>query len=93
MRDLVQTALAALSPGGIAIFQMPTYAPGYQFRIAEYLARDSVLDMEMHCLPQAVIFELISAAGCELLEVREDGSIGRVGQWISNTFVVRRCLA
>lgn len=90
MRELIKVALASLRSGGVAMFQLPTYAPGYRFRVDEYLARTPSLDMEMHCLPQSVVFQLVRDAGCGILEVREDGSIGRVGQWISNTFIVQK---
>lgn len=90
IQKLISIALEALRPGGIAIFQVPTYASGYSFRIREYLDRQKQNDMEMHVFPQPEIFALIATASCELREVREDGHIGRVGQWISNTFVVRR---
>jgi 2-polyprenyl-3-methyl-5-hydroxy-6-metoxy-1,4-benzoquinol methylase len=90
IQKLISIALEALRPGGIAIFQVPTYASGYSFSIREYLDRQKHHDMEMHVFPQPEIFALIIAASCELKEVREDGNIGRVGQWISNTFVVRR---
>ncbi|MGE3279650.1 MAG: class I SAM-dependent methyltransferase [Alphaproteobacteria bacterium] len=89
MRELVQLALRSLRSGGIAIFQLPTYAIGYRFILEEYMAKDSLLDMEMHCLPQEEIFRISADADCSMLEVREDGSVGRVGQWISNTFIVR----
>jgi SAM-dependent methyltransferase len=87
---LIKLSLKALRPGGIAIFQVPTYAPNYQFQIREYLTSSASADMEMHCLPQGAIFELIGDASCQVLEVREDGSIGHVGEWISNTFIVRQ---
>jgi 2-polyprenyl-3-methyl-5-hydroxy-6-metoxy-1,4-benzoquinol methylase len=90
IQKLISIALEALKPGGIAIFQVPTYASGYSFRIREYLDRQKHNDMEMHVFPQPEIFALIATASCELREVREEGNIGRVGQWISNTFVVRR---
>jgi SAM-dependent methyltransferase len=90
IQKLISIALEALRPGGIAIFQVPTYASGYSFSIREYLDRQKHHDMEMHVFPQPEIFALIKAASCELQEIREDGNIGRVGQWISNTFVVRR---
>ena len=90
MRDLIAAALAALNEGGIAIFQMPTYGSGYSFSIDDYLRSNSLDDMEMHCIPQYVVFSLIAAAGCEALEVREDNAIGWLGRWISNTFVVRK---
>jgi SAM-dependent methyltransferase len=90
IQDLIVRSLRSLRPGGIAIFQIPTHIEGYAFRLQEYLKRPVKLDMEMHCIPQSVVFELISATQCRLLEVREDASIGGVGQRISNTFVAQR---
>src|SRR5260221_3274481 len=89
IRELIGAALSSLRPGGIAVFQVPTYQQGYSFRTGEYLARPPRLDMEMHCIPQDVVFSLIAAGQCRVLEVREDGWIGR-GHSISNTFVVQR---
>jgi SAM-dependent methyltransferase len=89
IRALVQAAVKALKPGGIAIFQVPTYATDYSFSIDDWLESEQKLDMEMHCLPQTHIFEAIAQAGCATLEVREDYSTGDAS-FISNTFVVRR---
>lgn len=85
---LVQNALKALNPGGIAIFQVPVYSPGYQFGIDQWLSEDHALDMQMHCLPQRHIFRLIQDEGCLLLELREDDSAGT--QYLSNVFVVTK---
>ena len=90
MRELIVASLKSLRPGGVAIFQVPTYGTGYAFHIQEYLASPQRLDMEMHCIPQSEVFLLIAEAHCKMLELREDRSIGRLGQWISNTFVVQR---
>lgn len=90
IRKLISMALEALKPDAIAIFQVPTYATGYCFRISEYLSCQKGDEMEMHFLPQSEVFTLIAEANCELLEVREDGAIGQIGDWISNTFIVRR---
>jgi 2-polyprenyl-3-methyl-5-hydroxy-6-metoxy-1,4-benzoquinol methylase len=90
IKDLIVRSLKSLRPGGIAIFQVPTYTEGYSFGLQEYLKRPVNLDIEMHCIPQSVVFELISATQCRLLEVREDASIGGFGQRISNTFVAQR---
>jgi hypothetical protein len=46
--------------------------------------------MQMHCLTQQVIFELIADEGCVPLEVKEDNSTGAPDKYISNTFVVRK---
>jgi SAM-dependent methyltransferase len=86
---LLRAGMAALKPGGLAIFQVPTYAAGYNFNIDAWLAADAPQDMEMHCLPQPTIFQAIAEAGCVPLEVREDDSTGD-GRYISNVFVVRR---
>jgi 2-polyprenyl-3-methyl-5-hydroxy-6-metoxy-1,4-benzoquinol methylase len=90
IRKLIFMALQALKPAGIAIFQVPTYAPGYSFCVREYLDRQKPSDMEMHAIPQAEVFRLIADADCRLLEVREDEAIGRLGKWVSNTFIVRK---
>lgn len=87
---LIRQALAALKPGGIAVFQVPVYAAGYRFRIAEWLTAKHRLDMQMHCLPQPRIFELIAEEDCFPLEVREDNATGAPDKYISNTFVVRK---
>lgn len=88
MYALVKMALQALNPGGIAVFQLPVYQAGYRFVAAEWLASDPAMDMEMHCLPQARVFEAIAVSGCIPLEVREDGAAGE--PFLSNLFVVRK---
>jgi SAM-dependent methyltransferase len=88
--ELIRRALAALKPRGVAVFQVPTYIAGYQFRVKEYLATEHVLDMQMHCLPQKVVFDLVNEQGCSVLEVREDGACGAPSMILSNLFVVRR---
>ncbi len=88
MTRLIQKMLASLNPGGVAIFQVPTYRIGYRFKIDEWLKADHALDMQMHCLPQSRIFEIFAQEGGTLLEVREDGSTGP--DFLSNTFVVRK---
>ena len=87
IKILVQRALQSLRPHGIAIFQAPTYMRNYQFKISGYLEGDLVKEMEMHCLPQQVIFDIINSENCALLEIREDGYTGLP---ISNTFIVKK---
>jgi SAM-dependent methyltransferase len=83
---LIRIALNALKPGGIAMFQVPTYIVGYRFRLSEWLAADHILDMQMHCVPQDRVLQIISASGCQLLGVREDAWAGARDGIISNTF-------
>ena len=82
--------LRCLKPGGVAVFQLPTHIPGYRFVVADYLQalRDGQHQgMEMHMLPQARVFEIIDAAGCQPCEVFSDEAAGPV--YTSHTFVVR----
>jgi SAM-dependent methyltransferase len=90
IKHLIKNALQALKLDGIAIFQVPTYIVGYRFNTLEWLGTDHVLDMQMHCLPQQKIFEIIAEENCAPLEVREDNSTGALDKFISNTFVVRK---
>ncbi len=90
IRELIRYALRALNSGGIAIFQVPTYRLGYHFDTAKWLEEDHDLDMQMHCLPQRAIFEIILEEGCALLEIREDNLTGAREIFISNTFIVGR---
>ena len=88
--ELIRMALGALKRGGIAIFQVPTYITGYHFNLTEWLSTDHPLDMQMHCVPQSRIFQLIAEHGCMALEVREDNSTGS-DRMLSNVFVARKC--
>jgi SAM-dependent methyltransferase len=88
--ELVRRALTALRPGGIALFQVPTYIASYQFNLQEWLITEHQLDMQMHCVPQRHLLELIAKARCDLLEVREDNAAGSPDTILSNTFVVQR---
>lgn len=84
---IIRNALKALKPGGIAMFQVPTYIAGYSFNLHHWLATDQTLLMEMHCVPQDAVMEIISVSGCRLLSVREDGCSNPVVGMVSNTFL------
>jgi SAM-dependent methyltransferase len=77
-----------LLPEGLAIFQVPTYVPGYRFNVAQYLLEPKLETIEMHCFPQQVIFQMARDAGCICLEVREDAAMDF--PWLSNTFVFKK---
>jgi len=87
--ELIRLALNALNPGGVAMFQVPTYIAGYSFDLKEWLKTDHDLDMQMHCVPQDAVIDMIAEAGCRLLGVREDGWTGARDRIISNTFFCR----
>jgi SAM-dependent methyltransferase len=87
---LLKSILAQMNPGGAGYFQVPTYANDYAFDAGAYLSLTKQgHNMEMHVLPQRQIFEIVYAAGCKLLEVREDDWTGNANG-ISNTFLVTK---
>jgi SAM-dependent methyltransferase len=90
MRELVRLSLASLRPGGVAIFEIPVYLAGYRFHIDDYLDNPPKEPMEMHCLPQREVFSLAAAAGCVLIEVREDRTIETHRECLGNLFVIGR---
>ena len=70
--------------------QLPTHALGYRFAVADYLAPNQPLAMEMHVLPQASVFALAREAGLDVVEVREDPVVGDGLRWTSTLFFLRR---
>ncbi len=88
---ILRRALTLLARGGVAMFQVPTYAMNYRYEVATYLAKPSETGtIEMHCLPQNVVFEIAAACGCAALEVREDTAAGAPAYWLSNTFILTK---
>jgi SAM-dependent methyltransferase len=88
--ELIRSALRSLRSNGIAMFQVPTYIAGYHFDLRKWLKTDHDLDMQMHCIPQAIVYSLVRQEGCTLLEVRENGAAGRPDLILSNVFVVEK---
>ena len=83
--------LACLKPGGVAIFQVPTYRHGYSFSLERYISQmPRPKAMEIHVLPQQAVFELVASANARVLEVHEDISLGTMFDGISNTFLVQK---
>lgn len=88
--QILRILLEKLRPGGIAFFQVPTYALDYDFIAEEYLEGiDMPTHMEMHVLPQQILFELIEKTGCQLLEIREDDMTG-TPTMVSNSALVSK---
>ncbi len=89
MAFILEAILTKLSPGGAAYFQIPTHLTNYSFRAADYVESPPMVgNAEVHCIPQAVLFEIIRRAGCEVLEIREDSSLG--SNAISNRLLLRK---
>ncbi len=88
---IIRQALQSLRPGGLAVFQVPTYAIGYSFSMADHAQRmrSTELNMEMHCIPQQHVFRIAAEAGCRILDVREHDMTGRLGADVSNVFVIQ----
>jgi SAM-dependent methyltransferase len=87
---LLRMLLRSLNPRGVAYFQVPTYALGYDFDARSYLrTAPSASSFEMHLLPQSQIFRIVRDAGCAVLEMQPDFYVGSPN-WVSNTFLVQR---
>jgi SAM-dependent methyltransferase len=94
MSLIIESFMKALRPGGVAMFQIPTYLRGYSFVASEYLAGlgpQSHADYEVHALPQRALFDLLRRGGGEVLEVLPDGFIMTTNPGsMSNTVLVRK---
>lgn len=87
---ILDILLGKLNPGGIALFQLPTYCRDYSFIAEEYLRKATIRGaMEVHVVPQQVLYGLFVRHRCRLLEVREDSWTGSF-RFISNTFVIQK---
>ena len=79
-----------LYPGGVGVVQIPTYAKGYEFLVDKYLKNiDEPKKMEMHILPQRVVFEILHRHQCVPIEVSRDHLIPTM-DYVSTTFVFRK---
>ncbi|MGH6726048.1 MAG: class I SAM-dependent methyltransferase [Pseudolabrys sp.] len=90
MAFLLGTILGKLKPGGLAYFQVPTYRVNAVFHADQHLANEKIGGyMEMHVLPQAVIWRIADEADCQLLDIREDGSTG-ISDGVSNSILLMK---
>lgn len=90
IRATLESVFASLNPGGIALFQVPTYARKYSFSLRNYLNNNENRDMEMNCIPQYIVFEIAKKHDLDCLLIREDNATGRRDIYLSNTFLFRK---
>ena len=88
IEGLIEALCRRLRNGGLLMIQVPTYMKGYSYSTESYLSNPP-LGMEMHCLPQAVIFRILHENGLRVLEVQEDAAVDNI-QWTSQTFFAQR---
>ncbi len=87
---ILRRMFALLSPGGVALFQVPTYIRGYGYDSASYLRAPPADLMEVHALPQQEILSLARDARCDVLEIREDCSVWPPSEAVSNMMLFRK---
>ncbi len=92
MALLLGNLLNSLNSNGVALIQIPTYKRTYSFDVDTYIDSPPFEEdeLEMHYLPQSKVFEIIDEADCRPIEVIEDNYIGRRGNELSNTFLIRK---
>ena len=86
----LKSLLKTLSRKGVAVIQIPTYCNGYIFEIDRYLNTPQGNELEVHFLPQNIIFEVLREIDCICLEVREDPFLGDSERTLSNTFLIQK---
>jgi SAM-dependent methyltransferase len=85
---LIRQAVEGLAPGGVAVFQLPTFRWGYKFKLDDYMA-NPVEGIEMHALPQRVVFDIVEDCDCRMLDMFEVSSNLR-DRLLSNFFTVQK---
>jgi SAM-dependent methyltransferase len=83
-------AFAMLRPGGVAVFQMITYAAGYGFAAGAKQPRAGDPHDDKHVLPQPAVFAMAAENGCAPVEVFEDLSVAPSALWRSTIFVLQK---
>ncbi len=82
-----------LNPGGSGVLQVPTFRQHYSFKASEYIETMNQIDrMEMHALPQPVIFDVLNRHGCHCREVSRDHLVTTM-DFVSTTFVFTKDLS
>lgn len=85
---ILNRVLSKLRPSGVAYFQLPTYRLNLRFNVAEYLAKTKANGiMEIHPLPQTILWQIADECGCKLLDVREENTNGIT---ISSTVLLQK---
>lgn len=79
----------SLRVNGVCIFQVPTYCDNYSFSYEAYMS-ETHDKMEMHLLPQKIIFEIANRHKCIPVEVYQDGKTGKND--FSTTFVFKKLI-
>lgn len=79
-----------LAPNGVGVVQIPTYCKGYKFAQSQYLDEmQKKAGMEMHVLPQPVIFDILYRNNCIPREVSRDHLVATV-DFVSTTFCFQK---
>lgn len=69
---LLDRLLAKIKHGGVALFQTPTFKPGYRFDAGAFARHHNPDAMDMHCLPMRRILETLHENGMRPLEILQD---------------------
>jgi SAM-dependent methyltransferase len=90
-RGYLAEFVRVLKPGGVAVFQLPSRPARSLTGIMLALAPIRVLRLfrksDMYAIPIDEVTAVITAAGGEILDVRDDQSAGP--NWISHTYIAR----
>ena len=79
-RFILQSLFSKMRSGGGAVFQIPTFIPGYTFSAQEYLSQPDV-EIEMHGLPTAVVLDELRSSRLTVLDFAPDPFTGWLGSY------------
>jgi 2-polyprenyl-3-methyl-5-hydroxy-6-metoxy-1,4-benzoquinol methylase len=94
----IRGAIKCLNMGGVALFQVPTYIPNYEFIASDYISSPTEerqlhpsKSYEMHAIRQCDLMKIIDESGGRVLEIYEDDKMGpHYPSSTSNTLLVEK---
>lgn len=78
--QILEIILPKIKAGGGFVFQTVSDLPGYQFVAADYLKTVDPV-MEIHALPQEIVFQIVEQAGLRISAARMDPWISGYGSY------------
>lgn len=86
---ILRSILGNLATPGAALFQVITHISDYRFDAEQYLAGDHV-GMEMHAVPQSVLFSILQQAELDVVEIDRDDTVVGDPRYRSHMVLARK---
>ncbi len=73
--EIIKLLTFCVKPGGHIYIQVPTYSKDYNYSVKDHLKTEAK-GMEMHVIPEYILYDTLYNCGMNILEVTEDGAVG-----------------